>query len=67
MLRRESVISAWYDREILAGDDFGREISSNLEDSDLFLALLSPDFLASNYCFENEMQTALTRPGGHRR
>jgi TIR domain len=61
MLHRENLITAWYDRKILAGDDFGREISSHLADSDLFLALVSPDFLASNYCYEQEMENALKR------
>jgi hypothetical protein len=61
MLRRENLITAWYDREILAGDDFGHEISSNLRDSDIFLALVSPDFLASKYCYELEMENALKR------
>ena len=61
MLRRENLITAWYDREILAGDDFDREISLNLRDSDLFFALVSPDFLASNYCYEQEMENALKR------
>jgi hypothetical protein len=61
MLRRENLITAWYDRELLAGDDFGREILSNLQDSDLFFALVSPDFLASNYCYEQEMENALKR------
>jgi len=49
MLRRENLIMTWYDREILAGDEIDREVSSNLRDSDLFLALVSPGFLDSNY------------------
>lgn len=61
MLRREGLIDAWYDREILAGKDIDREIGSNLEESEIFLALVSPDFLASNYCYEREMKAALER------
>lgn len=61
MLRREKLITAWYDREILAGDNVDRETATHLQNSDLFLALLSPDFLASNYCYEREMEVALTR------
>jgi hypothetical protein len=60
-LRREGKITAWYDREILAGDDVDDKISSNLLDSEIFLALVSPDFLASNYCYEREMAKALER------
>jgi hypothetical protein len=60
-LRRDGKITAWYDREILAGDDIDTEISSNLKASEIFLALVSPDFLASNYCYEQEMTKALER------
>lgn len=60
-LRREEKITAWYDREVLAGDDIDNKISSNLDNSEIFLALVSPDFLASNYCYEREMATALDR------
>jgi TIR domain len=61
MLSRENLITAWYDREILAGDDIAHEISSKLRDTDLFLPLVSPDFLGSNYCYEQEMGNALKR------
>jgi hypothetical protein len=61
MLRREGKIAAWYDREILAGDDVDAEISASLAESEIFLALVSPDFLASNYCYEREMTEALER------
>lgn len=60
-LRREGKITAWYDREILAGNDVDQEIISNLKDSTIFLALVSPDFLASSYCYEQEMTKALER------
>ena len=61
MLRREGSIVEWYDREILAGGDIGREISEKLEECDLFLPLVSPDFLASDYCIKKEMTRALER------
>jgi hypothetical protein len=60
-LRRERTISTWYDREILAGADIDDEIRLNLAQADIFLALVSPDFLASSYCYEKEMQSALER------
>jgi hypothetical protein len=61
LLRREKLIATWYDRNILAGSNFDRDIATRLKDSDLFLALLSPDFLASDYCYEKEMDVALKR------
>ncbi|TAJ82090.1 toll/interleukin-1 receptor domain-containing protein [Reyranella sp.] len=60
MLRRDSIIKAWTDHEILPGDRFDAVIKSSLENSALFLALVSPDYLASNYCYEKEFQHALT-------
>jgi DNA-directed RNA polymerase subunit RPC12/RpoP len=60
-LRREGKIIAWYDREILAGDHIDIIVGSSLVESEIFLALVSPDFLASNYCYEQEMTKALQR------
>src|SRR5690606_13037417 len=61
VLEREGRITSWYDRDILAGEVLDREIDSELEDADLFLLLISPDFIASNYCVEREMQRAMER------
>ncbi|MGO4127410.1 toll/interleukin-1 receptor domain-containing protein [Inquilinus sp. YAF38] len=58
MLRREGDISTWTDNQVLAGDSVDTEISKNLEDSGIFIALLSPDYLASNYCYEKEFARA---------
>jgi hypothetical protein len=60
-LQREGRIETWYDREILAGDVLDDEISRELEAADLFLLMVSPDFIASSYCIEREMQRALER------
>lgn len=58
-LQREGHIETWYDREILAGDALDDEIERELEAADLFLLLVSPDFIASDYCVERELQRAL--------
>lgn len=60
-LQREGRLQTWYDREIFAGDVLDDEISRELEAADLFLLIVSPDFIASNYCVEREMQRALER------
>jgi len=59
ILRREGTINEWYDRQILAGGELSQEISSELQKAKLFLALVSPDFLSSNYCYEIEMKMAI--------
>lgn len=61
VLKKERQIDVWYDHEILAGSDIDCEISEKLESSDLILLLVSPDFLASDYCTNKEMSRALER------
>ena len=61
VLRREQRINEWYDREILVGSDLDQDITEQLETCELFLALVSPDYLASGYCYEREMTRALER------
>ncbi|MCR8726674.1 toll/interleukin-1 receptor domain-containing protein [Frigidibacter sp. ROC022] len=60
-LRRDGLLEAWFDREILGGSEIDAEIAAELETCELFLLLVSPDFLASDYCVEREMQRALER------
>jgi TIR domain len=59
LLKRKGVVDAWYDRKILPGTDFGAEIDNRLCGSQLVLFLVSPDFLASGYCYEKEMARAM--------
>lgn len=60
-LRREGTIQTWYDREILPGGEIDTAIMQNLENSDIFLPIVSADFIASDYCYELEMQEAVER------
>src|SRR3569832_1705914 len=59
MLKRSKVIAAWHDRKISPGQDWSKEISEHLEDSELILFLISPSFLSSDYCFNVEMSRAI--------
>jgi len=61
MLRRQSVILDWHDREVSAGDDWAGEIDSHLDSAKIILALVSSDFLASDYCYDIELKRALER------
>jgi hypothetical protein len=61
MLRCDRGISEWFDREIKAGSTIDRQISDQLESCQLFLALVSPDFLNSGYCYDKEMMRAIER------
>jgi hypothetical protein len=61
LLRRQNVISSWYDRKIDAGQVIDRVISDQLKSADIILLLVSPDFLHSDYCYDIEMTEAMRR------
>lgn len=61
LLKREKVIDSWHDRKLVGGQHWKTEISQNLNNADIVIVLISSDFIASDYCFENEMLTALER------
>jgi TIR domain len=58
-LKRQGVIDTWHDRRILPGNEFDSEISQHLETSQIILLLISPYFIASDYCYDAEMTRAL--------
>ncbi len=61
ILERQGVISSWHDRKILPGEEWDRQINDNLNTADLILLLISADFIASNYCWDVEVETAMKR------
>ena len=61
LLRRRGLITEWHDRQILAGEEWARDIDQHLETASIILLLISPDFLASDYCYNMEMQRAVAR------
>ena len=61
MLKRQGLIEAWHDRRIKAGDDVDVSIAAELERAEVILLLVSPDFLASKYCYDVEMSRAMER------
>jgi hypothetical protein len=64
LLRRQGLIQEWHDREIIASQEWQGEIDKHLEAADIILLLISPDFIASDYCFGIEMKRALTHHRG---
>ena len=61
MLKRQGFIETWHDRRITAGEELDDAISRNLEAAEVILLLVSPDFLASEYCYGREMARAMER------
>ena len=62
-LRRDGLLSDWFDQEIKAGEKFDDKISDALAKADIFLACVSADYIASSYCYEKELKEALTLAG----
>jgi hypothetical protein len=60
-LRREGLIADWHDRKIPAGDEWHKAIDDRLKTADCVLLLVSPDFLASDFCYSIEMECALKK------
>lgn len=60
-LKRRYQLQNWHDREIVPGQDWEQAIDAHLNSAQIVLLLISPDFMASDYCFGREMQRALER------
>lgn len=58
-IKRDGKLTSWTDEIIPAGGAVNDHISNNLETSQIFIALLSPDYIASNYCYEKEFTKAI--------
>ena len=61
VLKGERLIDAWHYQKIQPGGVIDAEISEQLEYCELFLPLVSSDFLDSRYCRDIEMPRALER------
>ncbi len=57
-LKDSDLIEAWYDRKILAGDDYQNTIDNNLENADIICLCISANFLDSSAC-KKEKKKAL--------
>ncbi len=60
-LERLGLIQLWYDLEVAPGGSWNLALDKHLNEADLILLMVSPDFLASDYCYSKEMRYALER------
>lgn len=60
-LEREGLITPWSDRLLLVGDKFDERIKAELRKARLIAMILSPDFLASEYVNDVELEIAVQR------
>jgi WD40 repeat protein len=61
LLQHQEVISAYNYRRIVAGTDWTQAFNEHFTTASIILLLISPDFIASDYCSGIEMQNALAR------
>lgn len=57
-VKRDGLLTLWTDHAIEAGSNLDAEIKKALNNADLFIALVSPDYINSGYCYEKEFQFA---------
>jgi hypothetical protein len=60
-LKRNQIIQEWHDRQIPPGSEWKDEIDRNLNTADIILLLVSASFLASEYCWSQELNRAMAR------
>lgn len=60
-LKRSSKVDVWSDLEIAPGAEWNKEISRELLSADLILLLVSVDFNASDFIWDEELTVAMRR------
>jgi hypothetical protein len=61
IFKRRGLVEEGYDRKITPGHEWDSEIDDNISKADIILLLVSSDFIASDYCYGKELNTALTK------
>ncbi len=61
LLKKQGLIDDWYDQDITAGTEWEWEVRRHLDMASIILLLVSPDFIASDYCYRTEMRRAMER------
>ena len=61
LLKRQGDLVCWHDRRVGAGEEWNGQLDRNLEEARVILLLISPSYLASDYCFDVETKRALER------
>lgn len=60
-LRNQGYITDWHNRKIVAGKEWAREVDEHFDTAHIILLLVSPDFMASNYCNDVQIKRAMER------
>lgn len=65
-LRRQGLISNWYDGDINAGTEWKEQIMEHLNSAHIIVLLISAHFIASDFCHSIELQEAMARHDAHK-
>src|SRR6266704_5642769 len=60
-LKRQNIISSWYDGNIAPGSELEPQIMDHLMSAQIILLLISADFIHSDFCYSIEMKQAIDR------
>jgi tetratricopeptide (TPR) repeat protein len=60
-LKRQNIITSWYDGNIIPGTEWEPEIMQRLKRAQIILLLVSADFMSSDFCYSIEMKEAIAR------
>lgn len=61
LLKRQGLVEGWHARMVAAGDERDVAVRERLDAADVVLLLVSPDFLACDRVWEEEMARAMER------
>jgi hypothetical protein len=61
ILKRQGLINDWHDRKISPGTEWECQIDTHMETAHIILLLISPNFIASDYCWDKELRCAMKR------
>src|SRR6266700_3495521 len=60
-LKRQNIITSWYDGNIKPGEELQPQIIEHLNKAQIILLLVSANFIASDFCYSTEMKQAIAR------
>ncbi len=60
-LKRQNIITSWYDGDIKPGEELLPQIIEHLNKAQIILLLVSADFMTSKFCYSIELQEAIAR------
>src|ERR1700682_3509751 len=61
VLQRLRLIDDWHRQEIAPGDDWQKVMAERLDQADIILLFITPDYLTSNYCYHVQMPRAMKK------